>query len=376
MDGVSRISLDLAPYSLSQAVHQTLNGELGPFDAQFLKGSSNPEFCGQGSSLDSRDIFGFDAMIKKFRSKNPTNLSRACDLAVGFATGLEHRDDHAGEEDLGELDDYPVGSCQNLEEISGVREGASLEREALEEIVSLDQTKAQDPIKEGESGKIIYVITASGLGIMAEIVQMWLSATTVDFLAKDYLWNCKGTDAVDCVFAVRHIMSECTSKTMCWNCKKPGHLASECKNDPICHMCGKMGHLARECSGSGLPPYDPRLCNNCYKPGHIAADCTNEKVCNNCRNTGHLARECPNEPVCNTCNVSGHVARQCPKSNHLASEIVGGPFRDIICRNCSQPGHISRDCVAIVICNNCGGRGHQAFECPSGRMLGRGFRMY
>ncbi|KAL5992036.1 hypothetical protein ACLOJK_012949 [Asimina triloba] len=173
-----------------------------------------------------------------------------------------------------------------------------------------------------------------------------------------------------------HIAAECTSQTACWNCKEPGHVAGQCNNVPICHTCGKRGHLARECSVPGLSAFDSRLCNNCYKQGHVAADCTNAKACNNCRQTGHLARDCHNNPVCNICNVSGHVARQCPKSS-LASEVAGGPFRDIICRTCNQPGHISRDCVGpigYVICNNCGGRGHLAFECPSGRMFDRGFR--
>ena len=169
----------------------------------------------------------------------------------------------------------------------------------------------------------------------------------------------------------RHIAAECTAMTLCWNCKEPGHMASECSNEPVCHNCNKTGHLARDCSGSGLSSFDTRLCNNCHRPGHIAADCTNDKACNNCRKPGHLARECPNDPVCNLCNVSGHMARQCLKSS-LASEIHGGPIRDIICRTCNQPGHISRDCVGIVICNTCGGRGHMSYECPSSRMLDRG----
>lgn len=169
-----------------------------------------------------------------------------------------------------------------------------------------------------------------------------------------------------------HIAAECSSKTMCWNCKEPGHLANQCSNDPICHLCNTTGHLARACSESS----DPRVCNNCFKTGHIAVDCTNGKACNNCRKTGHLARECSNDPVCNLCNVSGHVARQCPKTT-IASQIVGGPFRDIICRNCGQPGHISRDCVSVVICNCCGGLGHIALECPSAaRTVGRAYRMY
>ncbi|KVI04938.1 Zinc finger, CCHC-type [Cynara cardunculus var. scolymus] len=186
----------------------------------------------------------------------------------------------------------------------------------------------------------------------------------------------------------RHIAAECTSTTMCWNCKESGHLSSECPNDPVCHMCGKVGHLARDCHNPSVSSYDARLCNNCYKPGHIAADCTNEKACNNCRKTGHLARDCHNDPVCNICSISGHVARQCPKSGsdlpslpgplkHGSSSLMGplgtssmmdDPFRDMICRNCGRPGHISRDCVPMVICSNCGGRGHQEIECPSARI--------
>ncbi|KAK3038546.1 hypothetical protein RJ639_029346 [Escallonia herrerae] len=206
-------------------------------------------------------------------------------------------------------------------------------------------------IQYGE-GKMLYARTARSLAILLENVPMRLSATTVDSLgeAEHYLPSS----------VHKHMAAECMSKTMCWNCKEPGHLASECNNDPICHVCNKTGHLARDCSESS----DPRVCNNCFKPGHIAVDCTNEKACNRCRKAGHIARECPNDAVCNLCNVSGHLARQCPKTA-VASQIVGGPFRDIFCRSCGGPGHISRDCVAIMICNCCGGRGHMALECPT-----------
>lgn len=256
------------------------------------------------------------------------------------------------------------------------------------------------------AGKTIYATSVNDLGILLEIVQTWLSATTVDFLGEMIISIIISVEPFICVsrqwnlnlvlggcillinllfmveylilyqilFCFSHIAAECNSTTMCWNCKEPGHLANQCPNDPVCHMCGKMGHLARDCYNPSLPAHDARPCNNCYKPGHTAADCTNEKACNNCRKTGHLARDCPNEPVCNICNISGHVARQCSKSS-LASD-VGGPFNDIICRNCGQHGHLSHECVAIVICNNCGGRGHQAFKCPSAPFYDRGPRRY
>lgn len=178
----------------------------------------------------------------------------------------------------------------------------------------------------------------------------------------------------------RHIASECTTKSLCWNCREPGHTASNCSNESICHTCGKAGHIARECSA---PPGDLRLCNNCYKQGHIAADCTNEKACNNCRKTGHLARECANEPVCNMCNISGHVARLCPKGNVMGERggggggrSSGGGFRDVAFRNCQQVGHMGSDMGAFTICRNCGGRGHMAYECPSGRFMDRFPRRY
>ncbi|KAK4392233.1 hypothetical protein Sango_2001100 [Sesamum angolense] len=232
---------------------------------------------------------------------------------------------------------------------------------------------------EGASGKMLYARTANGQDTLPENVQMWLSATTAGFLGKqqgefitlfefplyDFPFLCHLSTPPVCQF-VRHIAAECSSKTMCWNCKEAGHLASQCNNDPICHVCNRKGHLARECMESG----DPRVCNNCFKPGHIAVDCTNEKACNNCRKPGHLARDCVNDPVCNLCNVSGHVARQCPKTA-IASQIVSGPFHDIICRNCGQSGHISRECLSVIICNCCGGRGHVAHECPSARLYDR-----
>lgn len=171
-------------------------------------------------------------------------------------------------------------------------------------------------------------------------------------------------------FFYSHFAAECTSQTVCWNCKESGHIASECKNEALCHTCNKTGHLARDCPTSGA---NVKLCNKCFKPGHIAVDCTNERACNNCRQPGHIARECKNDPVCNLCNVSGHVARVCPKTT-LASEIQGGPFRDILCRICGQPGHISRNCIATIICDTCGGRGHMSYECPSARIFNRGLR--
>lgn len=179
--------------------------------------------------------------------------------------------------------------------------------------------------------------------------------------------------------AFRHMAADCNSKTMCWNCKEPGHLSTECKNQPICHSCEKMGHLARECPKS----CDPRVCSNCFQPGHLAADCINEKACNKCRKPGHLARECLNVPICNTCNLSGHVARQCPNQAlplpfqpqfpsplmFGGPPIVGGQLYNIYCRNCGCPGHISHQCMFMIMCSVCGDRGHQPFECPSGPML-------
>ena len=179
----------------------------------------------------------------------------------------------------------------------------------------------------------------------------------------------------------RHIASECTTQSLCWNCREPGHTAGNCPNEGICHTCGKAGHRARDCTTPQLPPGDLRLCNNCFKQGHIAVDCTNDKACKNCRKTGHLARDCQNEPVCNMCNISGHVARECTKAG-VIEERGGGArggsgYRDIICRTCHQPGHMSRDCMGtLMTCHNCGGRGHHAYECPSGRFLDRFPRRY
>ncbi|GFY94969.1 zinc knuckle (CCHC-type) family protein [Actinidia rufa] len=182
---------------------------------------------------------------------------------------------------------------------------------------------------------------------------------------------------------LRHIVSECSTKSLCWNCREPGHMAGNCPNEGICHTCGKAGHRARDCTAPPVPPGDIRLCNNCFKQGHIAVECTNDKACKNCRKTGHLARDCTSEPVCNLCNITGHVARECPKGN-LIEERGGGArgggygYRDIICRSCHQPGHMSRDCMipVMMICNNCGGRGHHAYECPSGRFMDRFPRRY
>ncbi|KAK8625057.1 hypothetical protein V6N13_089937 [Hibiscus sabdariffa] len=181
----------------------------------------------------------------------------------------------------------------------------------------------------------------------------------------------------------RHIASECTTKSLCWNCREPGHTANHCPNEGVCHTCGKSGHRARDCTASPMPPGDVRLCNNCYKPGHIAADCTNDQACKNCRRPGHLARDCTNDPICNLCNVAGHMARHCPRSNMVGDRSGGGrgggyrDQRDIMCRNCHQLGHMSRDCMGpLMICHNCGGRGHMAYECPSGRYLDRYPRRY
>lgn len=174
---------------------------------------------------------------------------------------------------------------------------------------------------------------------------------------------------------------ECTTKSLCWNCREPGHTVSSCPNEGICHRCGKGGHQARDCAVPPLPPGDVRLCNNCYKQGPLAPECTNDKACNNCRRTGHLARDCTNEPVCNLCNLSGHVARGCPKADDLAgrgSVVRGGSggYWNVEYRNCQQLGNMSRDFVTPVICHMCGGRGHVAFECPSGRYLDRYPRRY
>ncbi|KAE8698680.1 Nucleic acid binding,zinc ion binding,DNA binding, putative isoform 1 [Hibiscus syriacus] len=170
----------------------------------------------------------------------------------------------------------------------------------------------------------------------------------------------------------KHIASECTTKSLCWNCREPGHTANHCPNEGICHTCGKSGHRARDCTAPPMPPGDVRLCNNCYKPGHIAVDCTNDKACNNCRRPGHLAHDCANNPICNLCNVAGHMARNCPKANMIGDRGIGSgrgggylDHRDIMCHNCHRLGHMSRDCMgALMICNNCGGRGHMVYECP------------
>ncbi|RAL39724.1 hypothetical protein DM860_003257 [Cuscuta australis] len=177
----------------------------------------------------------------------------------------------------------------------------------------------------------------------------------------------------------RHKSSECTTQSLCWNCREPGHMAGSCPNEGICHTCGKAGHRAKDCTAPPVQPGDLRLCHNCYKQGHVAAECTNDKACNNCRKTGHLARECHNDPVCNLCNISGHVARDCPKGGDIDERGYGLPrvgFRDVVCRNCDQVGHMSRDCMTMIICQNCGGRGHSALICPSGRFLDRFPRRY
>ncbi|KAL0891731.1 hypothetical protein Bca101_015714 [Brassica carinata] len=175
----------------------------------------------------------------------------------------------------------------------------------------------------------------------------------------------------------RHNLSECSTKSVCWNCREPGHMSNTCTKEGICHSCGIAGHQAKDCTGRHLPPGDLRLCNNCYKQGHFAADCTNEKACNNCRKTGHLARDCRDDPVCNHCNLSGHLAIKCPKTHVLAQERRPRGIRaqireeeEVVCRNCRQVGHMSRDCRArLMICRNCGGRGHIAYECPSERLV-------
>ncbi|MCD9559117.1 hypothetical protein HAX54_016850 [Datura stramonium] len=154
------------------------------------------------------------------------------------------------------------------------------------------------------------------------------------------------------------------TKSLCWNCREPGHMAGNCPNEGICHTCGKAGHRARDCTAPPLPPGDLKL------------------------KTGHLLPDCQNDPVCNLCNISGHLARDCPKAGALEERGGGarpmgggGGYRDIVCRNCQQVGHMSRDCMALMICHNCGGRGHLAYECPSGRFMDRfprspGFKLF
>ncbi|CAH2067430.1 unnamed protein product [Thlaspi arvense] len=192
--------------------------------------------------------------------------------------------------------------------------------------------------------------------------------------------------------AFRHIAAECTAESRCWNCREPGHIAGNCSNEGICHSCGKTGHRARDCTNPVSRPGDLRLCNNCFKPGHLAADCTNDKACKNCRTSGHIARDCQNDPVCNICSISGHVARQCPKGDSSFSDrdrgsrVRGfGVQRDGFSRMGRDGGGMQRDAFnrigrdgvgSIIICHNCGGRGHMAYECPSARIVDRGFRRY
>ncbi|KAG5395383.1 hypothetical protein IGI04_025346 [Brassica rapa subsp. trilocularis] len=111
----------------------------------------------------------------------------------------------------------------------------------------------------------------------------------------------------------RHNLSECSAKSVCWNCREPGHMSNSCTNEGICHSCGIAGHQAKDCTARHLPPAEER------RPRGIRAQYREEEV---------------------------------------------------VCRNCRQVGHMSRECTArLMICRNCGGRGHIAYECPSGRLV-------
>ncbi|KAF9593887.1 hypothetical protein IFM89_025821 [Coptis chinensis] len=68
---------------------------------------------------------------------------------------------------------------------------------------------------------------------------------------------------------LKHIAVECSTKSLCWNCREPGHMGSDFQNEVICHTFGKTGHIARDFAAPSLPPGDLRVCNNCYKTGHI-----------------------------------------------------------------------------------------------------------
>ncbi|XP_039019879.1 cellular nucleic acid-binding protein homolog [Hibiscus syriacus] len=90
----------------------------------------------------------------------------------------------------------------------------------------------------------------------------------------------------------RHIASECTTKSLCWNCHEPGHTASSC--------CGKSGHQARECTAPPMPPGDVRLCNNCINQVilHLTARMTRHATTVGGQVTWHASAQMTRSATC------------------------------------------------------------------------------
>ncbi len=108
------------------------------------------------------------------------------------------------------------------------------------------------------------------------------------------------------------------NKTLCYNCRRPGHLLSECpqarqeslKKDgrpsqqQCCYKCGSSEHTSRDCASK-------------RKAGDAFAFAT----CFICGDRGHLAKACPDNPRglypkgggCRFCGSVEHLKSDCPR---------------------------------------------------------------
>ncbi|KAF4375429.1 hypothetical protein F8388_024088, partial [Cannabis sativa] len=199
-----------------------------------------------------------------------------------------------------------------------------------------------EEIHVGVSAETICARTASDQAILPGNAQMLLFVTTVIFLDV--------TDAI--ALAHCHRMHH---KSLCWNCREPGHMANNCPNEGIATPVGRQDIV--------LESVQLQLCP---LEGPV---------------TWHVIVQMIPSAICATyLDTSPDSAPKPTFSESVEEEVCGGGggggggrssgYRDIVCRNCQQLGHMSRGLHgALDDLPQLRGTGSPCIRVPSGRFM-------